>query len=184
MKHTIFFGLLLFTFPFLKKNVDFIAIAYSCAFLTVQLIVFNRKVYRNSCYRVYQLRYALCTTTSVYRPTFLNSHKCTRRAVSAVVQSCSRTPKTWVQLLDFCCYRIQKLRFTLCHFYFRLKAAVCDIRHTQITDSKATVSPCSCYPTPKTCLQPMEFRCHRVYELRYALYLIYFLFKAAIFDFS
>jgi len=39
-----------------------------------------------------------------------------------------------------------------------------------------------CCLTPETLVHPLEFRCYLVYELRYALFPIYFRLMAAIFD--
>ena len=69
------------------------------------------------------------------------------------------------------------------HIFFRSQAAIFDLRHTQTSDSIPTCL--SGLPDSANMgIQPLEFRCYRVYELRYTLFPIYFRLMAAICDFQ
>jgi len=48
------------------------------------------------------------------------------RTVFEEVSLCCLTPETWVQTLDFRCYHVYELRYTLCPIYFRLMATIFD----------------------------------------------------------
>ena len=69
----------------------------------------------------------------------------------------------------------------------KMAASKFEIRVSQLVYKKAMQYQrqylCFCCPTPKTWVQPSEFCCYHMYELRCTLFLVYFRFMAVIFDF-
>ena len=59
------------------------------------------------------------------------------------------TPKISVYPLEFRCYLVYELRYTLFLIYFRLMATILDLRYTQTSDSILT--SLSVLPDPETC---------------------------------
>ena len=60
--------------------------------------------------------------------------------------------------------------------------AIFDLRHTQTSHS--ILMSLSVLPDPENMALPLEFRCYRIWKLRYTLCHIYFRLQATVFEFS
>ena len=115
--------------------------------------------------------YGMRIYTFGQRSPSLIPHQSKHQAVSAVLESCSPTPLTWVWKLEFLCDHEYELRFTLFPIYFSLMAAIFDLQHTQTSRSTYPYHSLSMLLDPEDIwVQPLELYSDHVHNAIYGYF--------------